>query len=285
MTGDQLPARIDRTTFDRVLQRAAEIQAASKDIGDGLSEDEIVALGAEVGIPAQHLRQALLEERTRAVAHAPEGTMDRWVGVADLSADRVVQGTPEVILASLARWLEHHEHFVVQRATIGRTTFEPMASLAGAMRRIGAIFDSGRSKPYLDKAEVVTAVVTPLESGFCHVSLAATLREVRRNYVIGASALSGVGVLAGALIVALGAPELVALAPALGGAGAGLLTARAYQPVATRTRLGLERTLDELERRPSLTAGQPAGPTSRLARDVGAAVREITVEVRKAFDR
>lgn len=285
MTGDQLPARIDRATFDRVLQRAAEIQASSKDIGDGLSEDEIVALGAEVGIPAQHLRQALLEERTRVVPHAPEGIMDRWVGVADLTAERVVQGTPDVILAALARWLEHHEHFVVQRATIGRTTFEPMGSLAGAMRRVGAIFDSGRSKPYLDNAETVTAVVTPLEAGFCHVSLAAQLGATRRNYVIGASALGGFGVVAGAVVLALGAPELVALAPVLGGAGGGVLTTRAFKPVATRARLGLERTLDELERRPSLGPGQPAGPSSRLARDVSAAVREITVEVRKAFDR
>ncbi len=280
-----LPARIDRATFDRVLQRAAEIQASSKDIGDGLSEDEIVALGAEVGIPAQHLRQALLDERTRAVPHAPEGIMDRWVGVADLTADRVVHGTPEVILVALARWLEHHEHFVVQRATIGRTTFEPMATLAGAMRRIGAIFDGGRSKPYLDKAEIVTAVVTPLESGFCHVSLAAALRSTRRNYVVGGSVLGGLGIVAGAVVAALGAPELVALASAFGGAGAGVLTTRAYQPVATRTRLGLDRTLDELERRPSLAPGQPGSPTSRLARDVSAAVREITVEVRKALDR
>lgn len=280
-----LPARIDRATFDRVLQRAAEIQAASKDIGDGLSEDEIVALGAEVGIPAQHLRQALLEERTRAVPHAPEGIMDRWVGVADLNADRVVQGTPEVILVALARWLEHHELFVVQRATIGRTTFEPMPAFMGAMRKVGAIFDSGRSKPYLDNAELVTAVVTPLESGFCHVTLAATLRSTRRNYVIGGSVLGGLGIVTGVVGAVLGAPELAALVPAFAGAGAGVLTTRAFQPVATRTRLGLDRTLDELERRPPNPAGQIGGPSSRLARDVGAAVREITVEVRKAFDR
>jgi len=48
----RIPARIDRATFERVLQRAAEIQAASRDIGEGMSEEELLALGVEVGIPA-----------------------------------------------------------------------------------------------------------------------------------------------------------------------------------------------------------------------------------------
>ncbi len=49
---EKVPSRLDRATFDRVLQRAAELQAASRDIGEGLSEEEILALGTEVGIPA-----------------------------------------------------------------------------------------------------------------------------------------------------------------------------------------------------------------------------------------
>ena len=277
-----LPARIDRTTFERVLQRAAEIQASSRDIGDGLSEEEILALGAEVGIPVHHLKQALLEERTRAVPTAPEGVTDRWVGTAELSASRVVQGTPDQVLASLARWLEHHEHFVVQRATIGRTTFEPMPAFIGAMRRVSAMFDSGRGKTYFDKVELLTAVVTPLDAGFCHVSLGASMRDTRRNHVIGASVAAAAGAVLATGAGLLGAAELVALIPAAGGAGVSWITVRAYQPVITRTQLGLERTLDQLERTPSLPSGRPV--TSALARNVGEAVREITKEVRKALD-
>ena len=37
-----VPARINREAFDRVLQRAAEIQAHGRDIGEGLTEAELV---------------------------------------------------------------------------------------------------------------------------------------------------------------------------------------------------------------------------------------------------
>ena len=43
------PGRLDRATFDRVLKRAAELQGASKDIGEGLSEEEILALAPRSG--------------------------------------------------------------------------------------------------------------------------------------------------------------------------------------------------------------------------------------------
>lgn len=280
----KFPARIDRATFDRLLQRAAELQAASSDIGDGVSEDEVLALGREVGIPEAHLRQALLEERTRAVPAAPNGPMDEWFGRADLTSERVVQGTEESIALALARYLESREHFIVQRATVGRTTFEPMSSFAGAMRRMRSMF-AGGGKPYLERAELITAVITPLEAGFCHLTVAATLRKTRSAYVAGGTTLSVGGVLAGVLMVVLGAPEVAALIPVLPGTGAGWLVARAFRPIALRAQLGLERLLDELERRPSLPPGaRPDVPPSRIAREVGQVVRDITTEVRKAFE-
>ncbi|MEP6590875.1 MAG: hypothetical protein ABJC19_06815 [Gemmatimonadota bacterium] len=281
----KLPARIDRATFDRLLQRAAELQAAASDIGDGVSEAEVIALGKEVGIPEQHLRQALLEERTRALPATPTTTLDSWFGRADLVADRVVQGTEESIALALARQLESREHFVVQRATVGRTTFEPMSSFAGALRRMRRVFE-GAGKPYLDRAELVTVVITPLEAGFCHVTLAATLRKARNAYVVGGSALGIGGMIVGAVMVVAGAPEVAALLPLAPAIPGGLLVARMFRPVADRAQLGLERILDDLERKPSLppgTRGAPV-PPSRLARDVGKVVRDLTTEVRKAFE-
>jgi len=68
----KLPARIDRTTFERLLQRAAELQAAASDIGEGVSEEELLALGKEVGIPEQHLR--LVREAMWAVVNEAGGT-------------------------------------------------------------------------------------------------------------------------------------------------------------------------------------------------------------------
>ncbi|MBA2291337.1 MAG: hypothetical protein H0W15_02650 [Gemmatimonadales bacterium] len=285
MTDNRLPARIDRTTFDRVLQRAAEIQATSRDIGEGLTEDEILALGEEVGIPVQALKQALLEERTRAVVAAPETVVDRLVGVAELSAERVVQGSQAAILTALSQWLDIHEHFVVQRATIGRTTFEPMHALAGAMRRMSSALRGGHNRPYLGRAELVAAVVTPLEAGFCHVSLAATLRSTRTSYIGGASALATAGLLGAGGVALVGSALLVPLIPVIGGLGTAWFAARAYRPVAHRAQLGLERALDALERNPALPGPHPVGPPGRIARGVGEVVREISTEVRRALEK
>ena len=65
------PAGIDRPALERILQRAAELQAGERDIGHALSPDEVLALGREVGIPDRYLQQALLEERVRVDAGPP----------------------------------------------------------------------------------------------------------------------------------------------------------------------------------------------------------------------
>ena len=60
-----LPARqvpLDRTTIERVLARAAELQATSGSDEDGesnLSESQLIEIGKEVGINPTTLTQAL----------------------------------------------------------------------------------------------------------------------------------------------------------------------------------------------------------------------------------
>src|SRR3989304_4807814 len=76
MTGS-LPTgpRIDRGALERIVRRAAELQAGERDIGEGLTEQELYALGTDVGIGDRYLRQALLEERTRAVTETERGLL------------------------------------------------------------------------------------------------------------------------------------------------------------------------------------------------------------------
>ena len=280
-----LPGRLDRATFDRVLQRAAELQAASRDIGEGLSEEEILALGTEVGIPTQHLQQALIEERTRLMLPEPSGLLDHWIAPADLVAQRVVQGSPEAVGAALTRWLGKQEALVVQRASGTRITWEPMEGFARGMRRLGAIFDASRGKPYLDRAELVAAVITPLEAGFCHVTLAASLRKSRAGHVAGGASLAFTGVVAGSVLGLVGAPLLLVAVPVLPMVLAGWAVARAFRSRAHRAQLGLERALDELERRPPLPGERPVLPKGSPVRDMGQVVRDITQEVRKALEK
>ncbi len=281
----ELPGRLDRTTFDRVLQRAAELQASSKDIGEGLSEEEILALGAEVGIPVQHLQQALIEERTRVTLPEPSGLLDHWVGPADFIAQRVVQGTTESVSASLIQWMQRQGAF-------GGAALVRFASQLGTdgwlcsrhAAAAGAAFDPNRAKPYLDKVELVTGVVTPLEAGFCHVALAASLRKSRAALIGGGVTLPFTGAVMGGVLVLIGAPWLLGLMPVLPMAVIGWAVARTFRKYAQRAQLGLERALDELEQRPSLPSAGPRVPPRSVTRGVGQVVRDITQELRKALD-
>ena len=98
--GSLVPAPIDRAALERIIHRAAELQTADREIGEGLTTDQVLALGREVGIPGRYLQQALLEERTRMVQAGPEGLLGRTVGPAAISAQRVIQAEREAIEAT-----------------------------------------------------------------------------------------------------------------------------------------------------------------------------------------
>src|SRR5438046_9737613 len=83
---------IRREALERIIQRAAELQAGEQDIGEGLTEPELLALGQDVGIPSRYLRQALLKERTRPPAEARGGLRAWLVGTGRISAERVDDG-------------------------------------------------------------------------------------------------------------------------------------------------------------------------------------------------
>src|SRR5439155_8780921 len=80
--------RIDRAALERIMQRAAELQAAEADVGEGLTSNEVLALGKEVGIPGRYLQQAMLEQATAIVAPAEAGLLGRVVGPHEVSAHR-----------------------------------------------------------------------------------------------------------------------------------------------------------------------------------------------------
>src|SRR5208283_2304861 len=68
--GDQRAAAVtlDRAALERVLARAAELQSAAGDDAEpteGLTDQQLLDVGREVGLPVTYLRQALAEERTR----------------------------------------------------------------------------------------------------------------------------------------------------------------------------------------------------------------------------
>jgi hypothetical protein len=235
---------ISREALDRIVQRAAELQTGEKDIGEGLSEAELLALGKDVGIPARYLQQALLEERTRVLDAGERG----WslAGPAQLAAGRVVPGDRSSVERALAVWMEEQELLRVKRRYPDRTTWEPQVGFMASMQRG---LRAGGKTYALTRAAEIAGQVTPLETGFCHVRLTADVRNLRRARLGAALGLAGAGGLGTGAAVAAGIILPFVAFPAIGFGLAALLvlfTGRTQQ--IDRLQVGLEQVLDRLER-------------------------------------
>src|SRR3989442_1364673 len=191
---------IRREALERIIQRAAELQAGEQDIGEGLTEPELLALGKDVGIPARYLRQALLEEQIRAPDETRGGLLAWLVGPGRLSAQRVVAGEPAAVDRALGAWMQQEELLQVKRRYPDHTTWEPKV---GAFASIQRALGSGGRRFALTRAAEVAGQVTPLESGFCHVQLLADVRNIRRQRLGVAAALLGLGTAANCKLLAI----------------------------------------------------------------------------------
>lgn len=166
MSDPLVPARVDRAALERILQRAAELQAGEHDIGEGMTPDEVVKLGDEVGIPGRYLRQAMLEEQSRLPGRESKGFADSFVGPDELGAARVVRGNPASAERALLEWMDKNELLVLQRQQPGRISWERMTGMQAAMRRGISTFEGARARFMLARADVIRATITPLEDGF-----------------------------------------------------------------------------------------------------------------------
>lgn len=276
MTDAGVPARVDRAALERILQRAAELQAAEHDVGEGLTAGDVLALGKDVGIPAQYLRQAMLEDQSRSGLPAPSGLVDEAVGPGEVTSVRVVRGDQAGAERALLEWMQKNELLVVQRHQPGRISWERMAGMQAALRRGLSTLDARRAKFVLDRADLVRASVTPLEDGYVHVSLTASLRRARSGYLGGSVTLGGAGVVGSGVLVALNAVWFVAAAPVAAGAFLSWIVARQFRPIIDRTALGLERALDYVE-------GAAVKPAHEVPPRGAGLLELVSVELRKAL--
>jgi hypothetical protein len=236
---------ISREALERIIQRAAELQTGERDIGEGLTEEEVLALGRDVGIPATHLRQALLEERIRPHAPAPRGVAAWLVGPRELVAARVVPGSRDAVHDTLARWMEHDELLQIRRRYPDVTTWEPKAGAFASIQR--ALGVRGRRYALAEAAEIRSHAVQ-LEPGFCHVLLSADVRNRRAARLTGAASLAGLAAAGTAALAGLSVAIPFVLLPALVLGGAAVAAARQHRRDNERVQLGLEQVLDRLER-------------------------------------
>ena len=280
MAGELLPRKITRDQLERIIQRAAELQAGEMDTGEGMTEQELLKLGSDVGIPGRFLRQAMYEEAAGGAA-LERDFLGRWVGPRMLLAHRVVTGDKASLEQAIAEFMTEEEAMTPKRRLPDRTVWERQKGLLAEMKRGLSL----QGKAYhLARAEDVSVQLNGLEDGYCHAELAADVGNLREKAVSGMGVLVSAGVV-GALVMAL-VPGLALLAwlPLVAGLGLSGLAARAYRGRAQRMQVALEQVLDRLESgeirsRPRL-AGPRASAFMRIASEIKKSVEDVAGTLR-----
>jgi hypothetical protein len=249
-----VPVALERAALERVLARAAELQAADADTGElSLTEAQLLEVGNEVGIPAKHLRQALAEERSRVAVPEERGRVAAMFGSATVSASRTVRGTPDAIFERLDNWMQREESLQVRRRFADRMAWEPRGGLATEFQRVMNLGGHGYR---LARASEVSATVIAVDAERAIVRLDASLTNVRSQRLTIGGGLVASGGVAGGILVALGVMAVVSAVPVAVGLVAGYFVARSHAPHVAGAQLALEQLLDRLERgelaRPSL---------------------------------
>ncbi|HEV8362927.1 MAG TPA: hypothetical protein VGQ52_05385 [Gemmatimonadaceae bacterium] len=251
-----VPTPLDRGALERVLTRAAELQAQTVEPSEGMTEQELVELGGEVGISSDFMRRALAEERTRVGRPSEAGstTLAGLFGPERVSASRIVRGSPAAILAALDDWMQRQESMLSMRRMTDRLTWEPRRDFLGNLQR-GFNF---RGKTYeLVVASEVAASVAAIDAQRTLVRIDADLGAARRRSTVGSGVVAGGGVASASAIVGLATlfPEGSLLIGGVVGAiwaGSGVLLAtaiaRRQRRKVSRVQLALEQILDRLER-------------------------------------
>jgi acyl-coenzyme A thioesterase PaaI-like protein len=269
---------ISRDALERIIKRAAELQADERDIGEGLTTSEVLALGKDVGIPDRYLRQAMLEEQTRIAPEVATGTWAWLTGPRSIVAHRVVPGDRATVERALGRWMIEEELLQPKRHYADRTSWEPKAGAFASIQRALA----GGRRYALARVSEVTGQVVQLEPGFCLVRLEADVHEQRTKRISGGAVMSLLGwaMSASAMMIAppLALAQLLTLVPGVGLTIGGAFVARTHRSANERIQIALEQVLDRLER------GEMRGASTQTALPGAQTFVRIAEEVRKAFE-
>ncbi|OGU34456.1 MAG: hypothetical protein A3K13_08165 [Gemmatimonadetes bacterium RIFCSPLOWO2_12_FULL_68_9] len=245
MTGS-LPSgpRIDRGALERIIRRAAELQAGERDIGEGLTEPELYALGQDVGIGDRHLRQALLEERTRAVTESERGPLIWLAGPRRAAAGRSIPRPRPDTERTLHAWMTEGELLQVKRRYPEQTTWEAQQGAYASLKRA---FGSRGRRYVLARAREVAGAITEVDQHSCHVQLTADIGNAFNEQLTGAAVLGASGLAGTGVALAVGVMVPVAIIPVAICGALAVGVARRQRQRAAETSVALEQVLDRLE--------------------------------------
>jgi hypothetical protein len=257
--------RIDRSALERVIRRAAELQASEADIGEGLTEQELYSVGRDVGIGDRYLRQALLEEQTRTDL-APDHGLVAWLsGPRRVAAARMISRPRHDCEASLNAWMSEGELLQVKRRYPDQTTWEAQQ---GAMASLRRAFGSRGRRYVLARAHEVAGQVVALDAQRCHVQLVADISNAFKEQWTGAAVLGASGLAGSGVALAVGVMLPVAVIPAILCGALSFGVARRQRQRAEETLVALEQVLDRLEHRDEDTPVTARSPLLRAAEEI-----------------
>ncbi|MGH7503839.1 MAG: hypothetical protein ACREL7_19090 [Longimicrobiales bacterium] len=262
---------ITRRDFEAVIRRAAELSANEAEEGaeETLSEDEVVRIAAELGLPMHNVRRALYELPETEGAAA---TADSWFGPTMLTATRVVPAHADVMRRRLEDYLTTREYLQVVRHREGRMVLMPAEDAISQVAR-GLLRPSRRF--HLARARRVVMGVRPLDDTKAHVQIVTDMGDQRKTAVrtgaffgiTGGLVAGGVGAALASTIglppIAESAVQIAAFATGFGGtlAGAIAATRAAFRSKLRAARVELEGLLDRAETSDRLDP--PAAPWQR----------------------
>ncbi len=249
----------DVATVERVIRRATKLQMArsGKSSADeqGLSDDDIIRIGEELGLDASNVRQAMLEvraHRARPKKRTETGLSRRLFGTRYVRSSRPIEKPAAEVQRLLEGHLGDKECLAEVRRSPGNSVWVPATGLATKIQRG---LNLGRRAYILSKAQELTLSVAALDEDSSLVTLTADIGNLRRERATGWSIGSTIIVTpAGAVILTLlGLPvELSILA---GASGAGATAVSATRVAVRNQRVQMQAALDGLLER--LAAGAP----------------------------
>lgn len=246
---------LTRRDFDEVMRRAAELAADEPDAADrGFSDAEIIRIGAEVGLPERHLRQALNEVRSGRLVPRPAG----WRGVRRLFGGGLVEAS-RVVHRSRAAVTRQLDEFMVAgqllQAVRRREDFLQYRPAVDWASRVARAASSQSRQHYVAASRLVEVRLEALDESSTLVEIhvdPGIVGDYRAGAVAGAGLFGvGGGIAVGAALAALGPLGLAVGAGVLAGGGlsalVGSLTGRALARRLTEVRSEVEGILDGLE--------------------------------------
>lgn len=251
MTSDGRSRALTRKEFESVMKRATELAASDPDGGEAtLDEAEVLRIAREVGIPDEHVQQALVEVRS---ADVPETVLDRWFGNANIRVSRIVPGHRKEIADSLDEFLVGGHLLSPVRKSEEVLLYRPAEDLMSKIVRAGASV-SGKANWASSKEFEVRLRQVDDESVAVELDVDPGIRSelVAGGIVGGLAAGGGVGFAVGLVLSTVAMPPLVVIPAAIvvGGAMASAVawaTGISAKKKRESVREELEGVLDTLE--------------------------------------